>query len=97
MIAALVTLDLHIGASTSLKAKRAVVKGLVAELRNNLNCSVVEVDHQDLWQRAVLGIAIAAGSEVGARKVAQQAEKLVYRNHRVEVLAVHVEIVGPEV
>jgi uncharacterized protein len=96
VIAALVTLDLHVPAATSLKGKRGVVKRLVAELRNNVNCSVVEVDHQDLWQRAVLGIAIAAGSEVGARKVAQQVEKIVYREPRVEVLAVHVEIVGSE-
>jgi uncharacterized protein len=96
MIAALVTLDLHVPAATSLKAKRAVVKRLMAELRKGLNLSVVEVDHQDLWQRAVLGIAIAAGSEVGARKVAQQVEKIVYRDPRVEVLAVHVEIVQPE-
>jgi uncharacterized protein len=96
MIAALVTLDLHIAAATSLKGKRAVVKALIAALRRELNCSVVEVDHQDLWQRSVLGIAIAAGSEVGARKVAQQVEKIVHRDPRVELLTVHIEIVEPE-
>jgi uncharacterized protein len=96
MFAALVTVELHVPASTSLKQKRGVIKALSARLRQELNCSVAEVGYQDLWQRAVLGIAIAAGSEVGARKVAQQVEKVVYRERRVEVLSVSVDIAVPE-
>ncbi len=96
MFAALVSLDLHIPAAGSLKAKRAVVRQLVARLRQDLNCSVVEASHQDLWQRSGLGVAIAAGSETGARKVVQQVEKIVSRDPRVEIIAVHVELVTPE-
>jgi uncharacterized protein len=96
MIAALVTVEVHVPAATGLKAKRAVVKSLVADLRNGLNVSVVEVDHQNLWQRATLGVAIAAGSEVGARKVAQQVEKIVYREPRVEVTRIAVDIAATE-
>jgi uncharacterized protein len=96
VFAALVTVELHIPAATSLKGKRAVLKALGARLRQELNVSVAEVEYQDLWQRAVLGIAIAAGSETGARKVAQQVEKILYREPRVEVLGVAVEIVTAE-
>lgn len=96
MIAALVEVELHIPASTSLKAKRGVVKSLIARLRQDLNCSVAEVDHQDLWQRATLGVAIAGGSEVGVRKVAQQVERIVSREPRVEIIAMHVDVVVPE-
>ena len=96
MIAALVTVELHVPAATGLKAKRAVVKSLVADLRNGLNVSVAEIDHHDLWQRATLGVAIAAGSEIGARKVAQQVEKIVYREPRVELLAFTVDIASSE-
>lgn len=96
MIAALVTVELHIPASTSLKGKRGIVRSLIARLRQDLNCSVVEVDHQDLWQRAQLGVAIAAGSEVGARKVAQQVERVVSREPRVEIIGFDVELVAPE-
>ncbi|HVL99788.1 MAG TPA: DUF503 domain-containing protein [Egibacteraceae bacterium] len=96
MFAALVTLELHVPASGSLKAKRGVVKSVVARLRNDLKVSVAEVGHQDLWQRATLGVAIAAGSEVGARKVAQQVEQLVSRELRVEIIGVDVEVVAPE-
>jgi uncharacterized protein len=96
MIAALVTLELHVPAANGLKAKRAVVKSLVADLRNALNVSVAEIDHHDLWQRTTLGIAIAAGSETGARKVAQQVEKIVYREPRVELTRIAVDIAATE-
>jgi uncharacterized protein YlxP (DUF503 family) len=96
MFAALLVLDLHVPASGSLKAKRAVVKQLAARLRADLNVSVAEIGYQDLWQRCMLGVAVAAGSEVGARKVAQQVERLVTREPRVEILSLHVEVVVPE-
>lgn len=96
MIAALVSVEVHLPGIGSLKGKRAVIKSLLATLRQRLNVSVAEVGHQDLWQRAVLGIAIAAGSEIGARKVAQQVEKICYGEPRVEIVAVHVEIAGME-
>jgi uncharacterized protein YlxP (DUF503 family) len=95
MFAALLVLDLHVPATGSLKAKRAVVKQLSARLRSDLNVSVAEIGYQDLWQRCLLGVAIAAGSEIGARKVAQQVDKLVTREPRVEILSVHVEVVAP--
>lgn len=96
MIAALVSIELHIPGSTSLKGKRAVVKSLIARLRQELNCSVVETGHQDLWQRAQVGAAVAAGSETGARKVAQQIERVVWREPRVEIIRFEVEIAVSE-
>ncbi|HVM19173.1 MAG TPA: DUF503 domain-containing protein [Egibacteraceae bacterium] len=96
MIAALVDLELHLPAVGSLKGKRAVLKSLIAALRNDLNVSVAEVGYQDLWQRARLGVAVAAGSEIGARKVAQQVEKIVWREPRVEIVSFHVDVVASE-
>lgn len=96
MFAVVMTLELHVPASGSLKAKRGVLKSIAAKLRNELKVSVAEVDHQDLWQRATLGVAIAAGSEIGARKVAQQVEKVVSRELRVEIIGVHIDVVAPE-
>lgn len=96
MIAALVDVELHIPAANSLKAKRSVVKSLIAALQNDLKVSVAEVGHQDLWQRCRLGVAIAAGSEVGARKVAQSVEKIVWREPRVEIVSFAVDIVASE-
>lgn len=68
----------------------------MAALRNDLGVAVAEVGFQDLWQRCALGIAVAAGSEHGARLVVQNVEKIVYREPRVDVLRLDVEIVETE-
>lgn len=96
MFAVLLVVELHIPAAGSLKAKRAVVKSLIVRLRQELNCSVAEVGHQDLWQRCRLGVAVVSETAGGARKVAQQVEKVVGREHRAEVVSVHMELVSPE-
>lgn len=42
--------------SNSLKDKRSVVKKTIHRLRTQYNCAVAEVDDQDIWRSAVLGI-----------------------------------------
>jgi hypothetical protein len=92
----MVSVGLHLPACGSLKEKRGITKALIARLRRELNVSVAEVGGQDQWQRCDLGVAIVAGSEIGARKVAQQVEKIVWREHRVEPLQIDVEITAPQ-
>lgn len=96
MIGALMSLELHLPAVGSLKGKRGVLKSLMATIQRELNVSIAEVGHQDLWQRTTIGLAIAANSEVGARKIAQQVEKTVYREPRVEIIALDIEIFSME-
>jgi len=57
MVVGVCTLVLHLPFSQSLKDKRKVIKSLKDRLRGRHNISLMEVDAQDLWQRAVLGIA----------------------------------------
>ncbi|HYU57593.1 MAG TPA: DUF503 domain-containing protein, partial [Actinomycetota bacterium] len=57
MMVAVVSFDLRIPGSTSLKEKRHVVKALSASLRQRFNVSVAEVDHHDLWQRATVAVS----------------------------------------
>ena len=92
VVVAMVNIGLYLPGCGSLKEKRGVTKALIARLRRDLNVSVAEIGGQDQWQRCELGVAIAAGSETGARKVAQQVEKIVLRDHRVEPVSIDVEI-----
>jgi len=50
------TLELHLPDAHSLKEKRMVVRSLKDRLRARFNVAVAELDHQDLWQHAVLGV-----------------------------------------
>lgn len=45
----------------SLKAKRQVVKSLIDRLRHHYEVSVAEIDHQDVWDLAKIGVAVISG------------------------------------
>ncbi|HYY90023.1 MAG TPA: DUF503 domain-containing protein [Chloroflexota bacterium] len=48
--------ELLIAENGSLKSKRMVVKSVAQRVRNRFNVAVAEVDTQDVWQIATLGI-----------------------------------------
>jgi uncharacterized protein YlxP (DUF503 family) len=55
-------IDLRLPGNGSLKGKRRVVKAIVTRVTREFNVSVAEVDDQDVWQRAVLGVACVSSS-----------------------------------
>lgn len=65
----ILTADLHLPVGGSLKAKRKELLRLKSGLARRFACSVAEVDHHDLWQRAGLTLAIVgrSSSETGDR------------------------------
>ena len=56
------TVKLRLPENQSLKGKRSVLKSIITQVRNKYNVSVAEVDDQDLWQLATLGIACVSNS-----------------------------------
>lgn len=55
------TLELYIPHAHSLKEKRMVVRSLKERLRARFNVAVAELDHQDLWQRSLIGVVSVSG------------------------------------
>lgn len=41
-----------------LKGKRRVVKAVIARVRNHFNAAVAEIEDNDVYQRAVIGVAL---------------------------------------
>jgi uncharacterized protein len=68
------TLELRLDNSHSLKEKRHVVESLKTRLRNKFNVSVAEIDYQDLWQRAALAAVTVSSDHVHAEKVLRSVE-----------------------
>jgi uncharacterized protein YlxP (DUF503 family) len=62
MTIALLSVECHLPMSQSLKDKRMVLRRLKDRLGAQ-NVAVAEVAHQDLWQRAGLGIVTVAASD----------------------------------
>ena len=60
MIVGIMTVKLHMSGIGSLKAKRSIVKSVIERMRNRFNASVSEVDHQDIKNSAVIGIAVVS-------------------------------------
>jgi uncharacterized protein len=69
------TLELRLENSHSLKDKRHVVKSLKDRLRNRFNVSVAEIDYQDLWQRSVVAAVTVSSDRVHAEKVLRAVEE----------------------
>ncbi len=69
------TLELRLDHSHSLKDKRNVVQGLKDRLRRKFNVAVAEIDCQDLWQRAVVAAVTVSGDHRHAAQVLQLVER----------------------
>ncbi|HWT87773.1 MAG: DUF503 domain-containing protein [Acidobacteria bacterium] len=69
----LLTLELHIADAQSLKDKRQVLRSLKDKLRFKFNVAVAELDHQDVWQRSVVGVVTLSTEEKHVREVLQKA------------------------
>jgi uncharacterized protein YlxP (DUF503 family) len=92
MVVGVLRMELHLPASRSLKAKRSVVNHVKERLRTRFNASVAEVDHQDLWQRATLGVAIVSGEAGVLDRVLRDILSVVEREDRLEVLDYQIRI-----
>jgi len=68
------TLDIHVEASHSLKEKRHVVKSLKDRLRQKFNVAVGEIDHLDSWQAAVVAAVTVSNDRVHAEQVLHAVE-----------------------
>ncbi|MDD9949060.1 MAG: DUF503 domain-containing protein [Gemmatimonadetes bacterium] len=86
MIVGLCRIDLFLPESRSLKAKRQVIKGLKDRIRNRFNVSVAEVEHQSLWQRATLGLAMVSEEKGYVDRTLRQVLNLVQAEPRLLVL-----------
>lgn len=73
----LLEVEFLIPGATSLKEKRRVVRSLKDRMRQRLNVSVAEVDHQDLMGRSHIAVITVSPDRAQAQKSLQSAEELV--------------------
>ncbi len=86
--AAQVSLQIH--ASSSLKDKRRVIHSVVSKLRNRHSVSVAEVDPNESWNAAIIGIAVVSGDRRTATQILERALTFVER------AAPEAEVIGVE-
>ncbi|HUV03806.1 MAG TPA: DUF503 domain-containing protein [Armatimonadota bacterium] len=91
MIVGVLTVDLLVSDSNSLKDKRQVVKGLLDRIKNRYNVSAAELDGLDTWRRAVIGVACISNDKGVANAVLNKVLAGIEANPRVTVDGCRVE------
>ncbi|MCX7769578.1 MAG: DUF503 domain-containing protein [Proteobacteria bacterium] len=92
MYVGLCAIDLHIEHAQSLKEKRQVLRKVLDNIRNKFPVSVAEVDKQDLWQRAIIGIAVVSSSSSLIDEIFSKIEDFIENLHLCSIIDIKREI-----
>ena len=85
------TLELSIPGNDSLKGKRSVLRSIKDRIRGGFNASVAEVEGQDTWQRAVLGVACVGSDQKYINGQLSRIRDLVAHARQVELVDCEME------
>jgi uncharacterized protein YlxP (DUF503 family) len=72
-------ITLRLPENGSLKGKRQVVRSVIERLRNKFNVSAAEVDDNDRWQVATIGVTCVSNDAKHAERQLQEVVKFVER------------------
>ena len=85
-------ITLLIRESHSLKSRRRVVRSLTDRIRTRVNVSVGDLGDQNLWQRAVIGVAVVANDGRFVNETLSKVLILVESEPRAEILDQRMDI-----
>jgi len=94
MVIGVCHLELFLHENFSLKGKRQVLQSLVQRARKRFNISISEVDGQDLWQRAVLGICAVGNDRQRVNSTLDQVINFIENTHLTDVADSQIEIIN---
>ncbi len=77
MVVAVAVYEFHLPGCRGLKEKRSFLRPLKSRLRGDFEISAAEVAHQDLLQRATLGIAAVGPDPEGLEPLLQKVRNFV--------------------
>jgi hypothetical protein len=79
----------------SLKGKRQILKSITTRLRSRFNVSVAEVDDQQLWQLATIGICCVSNDNRYTNEVLSKvADFIINGRFEVEILDYEIELLA---
>ncbi|HLB05781.1 MAG TPA: DUF503 domain-containing protein [Thermodesulfobacteriota bacterium] len=94
MVVGTCQLNLSIPGAHSLKDKRQVLKSLMARARGSFNASVAEVGQNDLWQSAVIGIAVVGNDRGFVNSTLDNIIDFIEGLRTVEIVSQEIEIMN---
>ncbi len=86
-------IKLRLPENTSLKGKRQVLKPITTRVRNRFNVAVAEIDDNNLWQVATLGICCVSNDRRHTNEVLSKVvDFIVSSRFEIEILNYEIEI-----
>ena len=94
MIVGVCKIKLRLPQNASLKGKRSALKSITSRLGNKFHVAVAEVDDQDRWQMATLGICCVSNDSRHANEVLSKAVNFIGNGRfDIEMLDYEIEII----
>lgn len=93
MTVGILRVEIFIGESNSLKAKRMVLNSLKSRLRNHFNIAVTQIDTEDKWQKATLAIAAVEKDRRRANSVLSGAVNFLEGIGRISLIDYEMELI----
>ena len=87
-------ITLRIPENMSLKGKRQVLKSVISRVRNKFNVAVAEVDDNDAWQMATVGICYISNNKRHSNQVLSRVVNFIeVSRFEIEILDYEIEII----
>lgn len=92
MIIGICQVELFIGHSDSLKAKRQVLRSIIERARGRFNISIAEVANQDKWQQATVGFACVSNETTHVHEVLSKVVRFIETSGEAELVDYSIEV-----
>ncbi|NLY77480.1 MAG: DUF503 domain-containing protein [Tissierellia bacterium] len=92
MIVVACEIRLMIYGSSSLKDKRKIVKSIIGRIKSRFNVSIAEVELNDSWNMATIGVACVTNDSNHGNDIIQNVIKFIDGDSRVEITNYNIQI-----
>jgi uncharacterized protein YlxP (DUF503 family) len=90
------TVELRLPENGSLKGKRQVLRSLIGRVQARYNVSIAEIEDQDSWKAATLGISCVSTSGAHAHEMLEKVVDFIQGSRPdAEFLGYNIEIIHP--
>lgn len=92
MVIGVLTIELFLSDSSSLKCKRRILKSLLDKIKSRFNLAVAEIGMQDQWKHSLVGITCITNDVSHAHQMLSSAIRFIEHQGTVEILDIRTEI-----
>ncbi len=94
MVVGILKISMLLPENGSLKGKRRVVKSILGRVRSKFNVAAAEVEDNDLWQRAGLGVTMVGNDRRFVNSALDKVLDFIEREAEAEIVDSQIELLN---